>query len=115
MIDKYCNCSSLDTPALRATAMKCNYCTLVDDIKQNGLAPDSPLLWALLPDDAQYLCVDSTGQWLASNVCPSEPLQAFWCWDGIGMKFYSINNIKINYTSDWKDSLTKRSEVVIDE
>jgi hypothetical protein len=87
----------------------------LQDIKQNGLKLGSPLLWALLPYD--YLCMQDGCFWLNTKVKPD------WCNER--NKFY-INapvfkvseyklfnfglpvTLKINYTGDWKDSLTKR-------
>lgn len=85
-------------------------------IKQNGLELDSPLLWALLGKGINFVCLDKDNDPLGFG---KEPL-----FDGVfviyrgGFLFNNENfyglplHIKINYTGEWKDSLTKRPKEI---
>lgn len=74
----------------------------LDHIKENGLELDSPLLWALLKWD--YVACGRGGIFYMFNKEPDMNKPGL---------FYHIGfvlPIKINYTGDWKESLTKRPE-----
>ena len=80
---------------------------VLDDIKENGLDLDSPLLWALLR--GPWIAMNSSGDW---TVFPEKPSLCNSAWGYMDMSNHSYSeiSIKINYTGDWKDSLTKRPE-----
>lgn len=86
----------------------------IDRIKEKGLKLDSPLLWALLPGWANYIFNCPISGWQYTDEKPIKienavaPTSSFY-WDvericTLGGNIY----LKINYTGDWKDSLTKR-------
>lgn len=89
----------------------------LDSIKQNGIAPDSPLLWALI--DYTHIAKNSNNDWIGftmeGSTCEILISSDFSGWimadanqdECIGGE---ILNIKIDYQGSWADSLTKRPE-----
>lgn len=98
-------------------------CVDIEEIKQNGLKLDSPLLWALL-DNFNYISLyGNTTEWYALEIEPlikplnfiNDPyfgiLQNMYI--GIDGNIYYAHLIPFDlspYFGDWKDSLTKRPE-----
>lgn len=100
----------------------CNACGLqfsegeysinLNHIKQNGLALDSPLLWAIVDSDIDYLAVNEDGYWIGSFdgklFVNSHHSIHFPHWTANNL--ITIGKINICYTGDWKESLTKRPD-----
>lgn len=108
MKDKNCNCSALDSPGCRLNGFLCDYCKMVNRIKQNGIDPKSKLFWALMPFD--YAAQDDNGIWHAFKEKPRSSITKLkpnhWYAPHIAYRI----SIKISYTGDWKDSLHFRGD-----
>lgn len=84
-------------------------CIDIERIKQNGLAPDSPLLWALLPDWVEWIAKHKNGDWYGYGERPIRLslCDTMWYADA---KTRIYLNYPIVKNCDWKDSLTRRPE-----
>lgn len=96
--------------------IKTKFCVSLKDVRKNGLNLDSPLLWALLPDWVMFISINF---WRNLTLHKNEPDLDKWGFldkvrEGNAFKgcisMPRPEYIKINYTGDWKDSLTKRPE-----
>lgn len=81
----------------------------LDDIKQNGLELDSPMLWALLPDWVGYIVIDEEG---CLELWDNEPTfdGDIWQYNLDTKRAEDTDFLKINYNGDRRESLTKRPE-----
>lgn len=82
----------------------------LQDIKQNGLELDSPLLWALFPDWVNWVAIDKNKNLWGYSEKPFLSGVNLEKWHkGLRSRMYNIF-IKINYTKHWRLSLTKRPD-----
>lgn len=109
----HCNCGF----QLMVTSPDFGFFVDMEDIKQNGLSLDSPLLWALLPNLVNWAAITCHGNKLVIS-CPAiysnKDSSSGWTIPHTQRVMHGelsdILNIKINYQGDWRDSLTKRPE-----